>query len=54
MRRVLLLICLSAFPLSALADVDPRDADTRMFPADVTYDPSIPTPARLSSRRTTT
>lgn len=45
MRRVLLLICLSAFPLSALADVDPRDADTRMFPADVTYDPSIPTPA---------
>ena len=31
----------------AVADVDVRDADIDMFPADVRYDPAIPTPASV-------
>ncbi|MEO1201123.1 MAG: M14 family zinc carboxypeptidase [Pseudomonadota bacterium] len=31
----------------ALADIDVREADAEMYPADVRYDPSIPTPASL-------
>lgn len=32
------------FAPTAFAQVDVRDADAEMFPADVTYDPAIPTP----------
>ncbi len=42
-RYLLTLLLLFAIP--ALAEVDVRDADADMYPTDVSYDPSVPTPA---------
>jgi hypothetical protein len=42
---IALMLAACALPIaSAFAEVDVRDADIDMFPADVTYDPAIPTP----------
>ena len=42
---VTLLFALPAAPL--LADINVRDADAQMYPSNVTYDASIPTPASI-------
>ncbi|MBT8039843.1 MAG: hypothetical protein KJN78_06360, partial [Gammaproteobacteria bacterium] len=46
--RLSLFIFLFALPATQVsADVDPRDADTQMYPPGVTYNPAIPTPASV-------
>ncbi len=50
MRTVFLVLLSAACALTsgfALADVDVRDADAEMFPANVTYDSAIPTPESI-------
>ncbi len=42
---VSLTLLLSVIGRPAFADIDVRDADADMYPADVSYDPAIPTPA---------
>ena len=39
------LVFISLVALAATAEIDVRDADRDMFPSDVHYDPSVPTPA---------
>jgi len=46
-RLSLLTLLLSLPAGTALADVDPRDADANMYPTDITYDTAIPTPASI-------
>lgn len=46
--RFPLFLAICTFSISnVLADIDVRDADTEMFPADVRYNPDIPTPASV-------
>ena len=54
MRTCLTVVLGSALLLSsglALSDVDVRDADRNMYPADTVYDPAVPTPEQFLGHR---